>query len=382
MKKRPKLILIDDNPDFGGHQVMTAYGLEGILTYGDWEVLALLDPGNEKNRLRWQGIADRFGSERLCIGECPTHTAKFQAVRRYFQTKALLELHARINTYQPDLVLIIQGNIEQGCTGFGLCGRLKCPVISYIPVPHKHADMGAKLGALRDFTCRGLYAEPDGFITISGTLGAMLKAYGARGRIEIVENGIPLDRFKQLLDKRAARANLGVPVDGFVWGQMGRVEFKQKGQDFTLEGFRVRMIDHPDESLAFLGSGPDSPLLEAAVSQCERVYCLPWSDDPSSFLSAIDGLLLPSRYEGVPLVMLEALANGIPVASTNRDGMVDWLPEDWRFRYQDQDDFLRAMSVVKSPDASELSALRKKVWNSHSVSDFQSEFNRALTTWL
>jgi len=47
VKKRPKLILIDDNPDFGGHQVMTAYGLEGILTYGDWEVLALLDPGND-----------------------------------------------------------------------------------------------------------------------------------------------------------------------------------------------------------------------------------------------------------------------------------------------------------------------------------------------
>ena len=56
--QRPRLLLIDDNPDFGGHQVMTAFGVEGLLKYGDWELRALLHPDNQKNRDRWSGIAD------------------------------------------------------------------------------------------------------------------------------------------------------------------------------------------------------------------------------------------------------------------------------------------------------------------------------------
>jgi hypothetical protein len=80
--------------------------------------------------------------------------------------------------------------------------------------------------------------------------------------------------------------------------------------------------------------------------------------------------------------MLEALANGIPVAATDRDGMRDWLPQEWRFNYRDMASALRATDAVRQADPATVDSLRKRVWESHSLDCFQSAFNAALETWL
>jgi glycosyltransferase involved in cell wall biosynthesis len=360
---------------------MVGYAIQGLIDSEKWRVHGLIHPDNIKNRHLWEQLRTA-SPDRFSINTGPTRTTKFQAVRRHFQRAQLGELLARINAYAPDLILVIQGNIEQACSVFSLKGQLVAPLVSYIPLPHKHAEMGAKFGALRDLSCHSLYGVPDGFITISKTLGEMLKAYGATGRIEIVENGIPLQRFKHSPSQSAARVQLGLPHDGFIWGHMGRVEFKQKGQDFSLQSFLSRESEHPEECLAFLGSGPDSAVLEASAVQSERVHCLPWSDDPLPFLAAIDALILPSRYEGVPLVMLEALANSVPVVATDRDGMCDWLPAQWRFTYRSDAEVQRAMNAVKKVDPTMIASLHDKIWQKHSVTEFQFGFTAALSTWL
>lgn len=376
------MVMLDDNPDFGGHQVMAAYGLEGMLQFGDWEVLGLVHPENSKNRERWQALADQAGQGRFQIESAPTRSAKFQAVRRFWQGQRIEQLRQRILAYQPALVVVIQGNIEQGCSAFRLRGKVNCPIVSYIPVPHRHTEMGAKLGALRDLTCRGLYAEPDGFITISETLARMLRDYGAKGRVQVVENGIPLEHFHALPGKAAARVQFNLPDDAFIWGQIGRTEFKQKGQDFALELFHERARKVPGEHLVFLGSGPDTDALLAAASGQPNLHCLPWTPNPAPLYRALDALLLPSRYEGVPLAMLEALANGLPVASTDRDGMRDWLPEEWRFPYRDRDAGLAAMQSVAAAAPTQVEALKARVWQSHSLRSFQQAYNAALEAWL
>lgn len=378
----PRLLLIDDNPDFGGHQVMTAYAIEGIVASREWQLLALLHPKNQKNQKRLEVIRDAYPEASFDIGTASTRSRKFQALRRHTEGSSLRALAAQIEAFKPDLILVIQGNIEQTCSIFKLQGRLPCPLVSYIPVPHHHAEMGAKLGALRDLTCRGLYSVPDGFITISKTLGDMLVAYGAQGRIQIVENGIPLDPFKDLPSREEARAQFNLPQSAFLWGQIGRVEFKQKGQDFALELFLGRSSSHPEEHLVFLGSGPDGNELEARAASHPNVHCLPWTDNPAPLYAALDALVMPSRYEGVPLAMLEALANGLPVAATDRDGMRDWLPADWRFAYRDLDAGLRAMDSILSTNSQQIDELKSRVWEHHTISSFQQQFNLALQEWL
>ena len=226
----PRLLIIDDNPDFGGHQVMAAHAMEGIVAAGEWEVLTLLHADNAKNWERLQAIQSKYSKGSFKLETASTQSRKFQALRRYAEPAALRGLAEQIATFKPTLILVIQGNIEQCCSVFRLQGQLPCPLVSYIPVPHSHAEMGAKLGALRDLTCSGLYAVPDGFITISKTLGDMLVTYGAKGRIQIVENGIPLEPFKNLPSQAEARLQFSLPADAFIWGQVGRIEFKQKGK--------------------------------------------------------------------------------------------------------------------------------------------------------
>jgi glycosyltransferase involved in cell wall biosynthesis len=60
-----------------------------------------------------------------------------------------------------------------------------------------------------------------------------------------------------------------------------------------------------------------------------HVFFRPWTPLVSDIYTASDLVLMPSRFEGVPLVMLEALMAGRPVAAAGVDGMRDYLPPEW-----------------------------------------------------
>lgn len=372
-----RLILFDDNPDFGGHQIMTRHALAGILELTDWQVLAVGDPSNIRNWQGWQDLARQWPLQ-LQLEEAPTRTRKLQALRNHFQLLANTQLLRQIRAYAPDMLLCSQGNIEQCSSVFRLVGRISCPLVSYIPLPHSHCEMGARFAAPRDWLCRTLYRKPDRFITLSPTLASALRAKGVQGPIDVVENGIPIENFPERPDRKQARRQLGLPENGFLWLLPGRTEFKQKGQDFALRVFTQRRLQHPDELMLFLGSGPDSAALDALAANLPGVLRLPWSDRPADILAAADALILPSRYEGVPLVMLEALAMARPVVASDRDGMRDWLPARWRFAYQDPHGALSALQNVRSANAREVTRLQQRVRSANTIRRFQEQFIKAL----
>ncbi|MFT4900755.1 MAG: glycosyltransferase involved in cell wall biosynthesis [Lentimonas sp.] len=379
---RARILFLDDNPDYGGHQLMAAHGLEAVLQSNQWDVRGLYNPENVKNRARWEAIASGFSQDRFQMAPAATSSGRFQALKSHFIPHDLEALRLQISAFEPDLILVIQGNIEQSCSIFSIKGELSCPLVSYIPLPHKHQEMGAQLGLLRDWTCRGLYAVPDGYITLSATLATMLQDYGAKGPVHVVENGIALESYRDLPASVEARRLLGLPETGYLWGHVGRTEYKQKGQDVSLAVFAQRAALHPEEHLVFLGSGPDDRALHKSAQGHPRVHCLAWRDQLAVFYAAVDALLLPSRYEGVPLVMLEALACGVPVVSTDRDGMRDWLPSSWRFPYRDRGAFLAAMTAVRADQSGAIEALKQKVWRDHSMESFHRAFNLELHSWI
>lgn len=149
---------------------------------------------------------------------------------------------------------------------------------------------------------------------------------GITGRWTVVPNGIDPDRFRPApagpvraglapLAGPAARAPLAVCV--------GRL-CRQKGQDVLLRAWDSVLRRVPDARLVLVGDGPDRDRLRAAAPG--SVLFAGAVADASPWYQAADLVVLPSRWEGMALAPLEAMACGRPVVVTDVDGARESLP--------------------------------------------------------
>lgn len=103
---------------------------------------------------------------------------------------------------------------------------------------------------------------------------------------------------------------------------VGRLS-REKDFDLLLRSFPQVLRVFPNASLTFVGSGPDGPSLERSRDRLGLSDCVSFLEacqNPYHFLKHADLLVLTSRYEGLPNVILEAIALGTPVVATNCTG--------------------------------------------------------------
>jgi glycosyltransferase involved in cell wall biosynthesis len=106
-----------------------------------------------------------------------------------------------------------------------------------------------------------------------------------------------------------------VPTGRSVIGALGRLT-PQKGFDVLLHA----LVDLPEVHAVILGEGPDRRRLEQIRDELglgDRVQLPGSTEDPSEVLNSIDALVLSSRFEALPLVVLEAMHAGLPVVATD-----------------------------------------------------------------
>lgn len=134
-------------------------------------------------------------------------------------------------------------------------------------------------------------------------------------RWRILYCGIDLEPFKRELDRQRVRAELGIPEKAFVVGHVAR---------FTEEKNHIFLIDiasevarvAEDACFLLVGDGPLRPAIEQKVEslglQGRVIFAGERPDVPELMLGAMDAFILPSLYEGLPLVLIEAQAAGLP----------------------------------------------------------------------
>jgi glycosyltransferase involved in cell wall biosynthesis len=126
--------------------------------------------------------------------------------------------------------------------------------------------------------------------------------------------GIDLVPFEQAIDRRQVRCELGIPQDAFVVGHVGRFA-AVKNHRFLVEIAERFCTLEPRAVFLLVGDGPLKPEIEALVrsrGMTERfVFTGVRSDVPRLMKGAMDCFLFPSRYEGLPLTLLEAQAAGL-----------------------------------------------------------------------
>lgn len=153
----------------------------------------------------------------------------------------------------------------------------------------------------------------------------LVRTYGrVRARLEVIPNGVDLERFRPPLptERAAARTRLGLGEEERVALFVGH-EFDRKGLSFAIRGLR-----HAEGVLLLIVGGSDDIIAAAneeakSVGVGERVLFLGPRYNLRQYFAASDLFVLPSAYEANALVVLEALASGLPVVTTR----VGFAPE-------------------------------------------------------
>lgn len=131
----------------------------------------------------------------------------------------------------------------------------------------------------------------------------------------LIPNAIDTNRFRFSPDARSdVRHEFGISENTFVVGTIGRFHF-QKNQAFLLDVFKELLTLQPDSLLILVGDGDERPALERKAQDLgisRRVLFTGKRPDANRMYQAFDVFVLPSFFEGLPLVGVEAQSAGCP----------------------------------------------------------------------
>jgi glycosyltransferase involved in cell wall biosynthesis len=151
---------------------------------------------------------------------------------------------------------------------------------------------------------------------------------------ELRSGGVPSDRLRMIpnalsphaapLDRATARRALHLPAEGLIAGWVGRVS-REKAIDVFIDA--LASIEDRVIRAAIIGDGPErqSQELRSADLAPGRFQWLGAIPDAARYFAAFDVLVLSSRAEGLPMVLLEAMAAFVPIVATSVGGIPDLL---------------------------------------------------------
>ncbi len=139
-------------------------------------------------------------------------------------------------------------------------------------------------------------------------------------KLQVIPNGLP-----------AANGVLLRREDGPRWlaGYVGRLS-SEKGPDLFLDALIPLCQQHPQLDAVMLGDGPERETLLARINAAglqERITLPGYQTDMGQWWRRLDALVISSRTEGTPMILLEAMQAGVPVVAFSVGGIPDVLQE-------------------------------------------------------
>ena len=250
--------------------------------------------------LRDLGAGHRLARELAAFGPdvVHTHASKAGALGRRALARARFDRTARVHTFH--------GHVLEGYFQALVSARL---------VAHEK-----KLARSTDRIVAVSHATADDLVR----LGIV-----AEEKLVVIQPGIELAPLLAL-ERPAPRTGplrtfLGAGADDFLCGVVGRLA-EVKRPELALQVFELLRERYPGLQLVFVGDGPLRGVLERGIGAlgaegARRVHLLGARADVAALLAELDGVLLTSRAEGMPVALIEAGAAGLPVVATAVGGV-------------------------------------------------------------
>ena len=149
-------------------------------------------------------------------------------------------------------------------------------------------------------------------------------------KLTVIPNGLDLSRWQPptRLARREARQTLRIADDEVVIGAMARL-VPQKGIDLLVQACEDLLPDFPRARILIWGDGPQRKMLRSMARRMRlpQIQFMGETRDPLSAYAVMDVYCAPSRWEGCPYALLEAMACALPVVASDIPGHTDFITE-------------------------------------------------------
>jgi glycosyltransferase involved in cell wall biosynthesis len=190
-----------------------------------------------------------------------------------------------------------------------------------VRICHNHSTAGpgeTKKNILKNILRHFSRIYPTELFACSEYAGKWL--YGDKASFRVIKNAIDIDRFRYNEKTRAdVRRKLGIE-DKLVLGHVGRFE-PQKNHDFLMDIFHSVHQTNPKTVLLLIGEGELEDKMKKKAEELgleDAVFFLGTMNDCAPYYQAMDAFVLPSLYEGLGMVAIEAQTSGLPCFLSDR----------------------------------------------------------------
>jgi glycosyltransferase involved in cell wall biosynthesis len=245
----------------------------------------------------------------------------FLGVSNYFEFfRAKRRLRVLLNKIAPDIVqsFLFHANI--------LCGKIKShccfKLIAGLRVSEPRRLRQCMMRYHRSMFHRTICVSEDVRFYAQRQLGFPINI------LAVIPNGIDLERFNAIKPAEARDLNFDKipPLLTFI----GRVH-RQKGVDLITANAKSILQACPKHHIAIVGDGPSKQRMERSINAsglAARVHFYGYREDAAAILKASQLLLFPSRWEGMPNVVIEAMAAKKPIVACPADGVKTLLSHE------------------------------------------------------
>jgi len=205
-------------------------------------------------------------------------------------------------------------------------------------------------------------------------------------KIKVVFNGIDVERFRPINNDENQKLEFGLGDLNVVLGWIGRFH-PDKDLKNLIQAFHISLEKNDKLILLLIGYGEELELIENLISELkitDKVIILGERKDIPVLINNMDMLIISSRTEGLPLVVLEAMSCGIPCVSTDVGGISEVITQDVGMVVEAQNSIKLSKSIIELANSKSTRKkmgqnARKKAVAYYSQENMFEEYYRLLT---